>query len=48
MITSVNEQILRDGRVEVGDPVVVVAGTPVGTSGSTNLIRVLRCERATA
>ena len=48
MIASVNEQIIRERRAAIGDPVVVVAGTPVGTSGTTNLIRVLRCEQPAA
>ena len=34
-------------RFQDGDLVVIVAGSPPGTSGSTNLIRVHRLEEGT-
>jgi pyruvate kinase len=42
MIRQVDNAILSIGRFKTGDVVVVVAGSPPGTSGSTNLIRVHR------
>ena len=40
MIRAVDEALLAARRVELGDTVVVVAGTPLGKPGSTNIIRV--------
>jgi pyruvate kinase len=42
MIRQVDDAMLRYGRGRAGDLVVVVAGSPPGTPGSTNLIRVHR------
>ena len=42
MVRQVDNAILSIGRFKAGDTVVVVAGSPPGTSGSTNLIRVHR------
>ena len=40
MIRRVDESILEIGRFAAGELVVVVAGSPPGTAGKTNLIRV--------
>ena len=40
MFYQVDELLLSNGLAEVGDEVVVVAGTPPGTQGSTNSLRV--------
>jgi pyruvate kinase len=40
MVAQVDFSLLSIGRLEVGDLVVVVAGSPPNTEGSTNLIRV--------
>jgi pyruvate kinase len=40
MIRRVDESILEIGRFAPGELVVVVAGSPPGTAGKTNLIRV--------
>jgi pyruvate kinase len=42
MVRQVDDAMLRHGRGRAGDLVVVVAGSPPGTPGSTNLIRVHR------
>jgi pyruvate kinase len=42
MVRQVDNAILSIGRFKPGDIVVIVAGSPPGTSGSTNLIRVHR------
>jgi pyruvate kinase len=42
MVRLVDEGLLEIGRHEDGDIVVIVAGSPPGTIGSTNLIRVHR------
>ena len=42
MVHQVDHAILSIGRFKPGDTVVIVAGSPPGTSGSTNLIRVHR------
>ncbi|GAA1482970.1 pyruvate kinase [Gordonia sinesedis] len=42
MIDEVDTQLLANGRLRVGDVVVIVAGAPPGTVGSTNLIHVHR------
>ncbi|MER7562634.1 pyruvate kinase [Streptomyces sp. NPDC097941] len=40
MVDQVDELLLRYGRCEKGDVVVITAGSPPGVSGSTNLVRV--------
>ena len=40
MIDQVDQQLLAIGRLEVGDTVVIVAGAPPATVGSTNLIHI--------
>jgi len=40
MVAQVDFSLLSIGRLKVGDRVVVVAGSPPNTVGSTNLIRV--------
>nr|BFF00035.1 pyruvate kinase [Streptoalloteichus tenebrarius] len=42
MIRQVDQAMLSIGRYQPGDLVVIVAGSPPGTVGSTNLIRVHR------
>jgi len=42
MVAQVDEEMLRLGRGRAGDVVVVVAGSPPGASGSTNMLRVHR------
>ncbi|MEO5988467.1 MAG: pyruvate kinase [Candidatus Eisenbacteria bacterium] len=42
MVTQVDRALLELGRAERGEFVVIVAGTPPGTSGSTNTLRVHR------
>ncbi|MYX40275.1 pyruvate kinase, partial [Streptomyces sp. SID89] len=40
MVDQVDELLLRYGRCEKGDAVVITAGSPPGVPGSTNLVRV--------
>ncbi|MET7454389.1 pyruvate kinase [Streptomyces sp. NPDC005574] len=40
MVDQVDELLLKYGRCEQGDIVVITAGSPPGVSGSTNLVRV--------
>lgn len=40
MVAQVDEMLLKYGRCEKGDIVVITAGSPPGVSGSTNLVRV--------
>ncbi|MGY9064446.1 pyruvate kinase [Streptomyces sp. CAS3] len=40
MVEQVDELLLRYGRCEKGDVVVITAGSPPGVSGSTNMVRV--------
>jgi pyruvate kinase len=40
MVRQVDAALLELGRCEVGDRVVIVAGSPPGTPGSTNAMRV--------
>ncbi|WP_030683422.1 pyruvate kinase [Streptomyces cellulosae] len=40
MINQMDELLLKYGRCEQGDVVVITAGSPPGVSGSTNLVRV--------
>jgi pyruvate kinase len=42
MVAQVDHELLRLGRGREGDFVVIVAGTPPGTAGSTNTLRVHR------
>jgi pyruvate kinase len=42
MIKQVDQALLEIGRLKAGDQVVIVAGAPPGTVGSTNLIHVHR------
>ncbi|MBA8825836.1 pyruvate kinase [Saccharopolyspora lacisalsi] len=42
MVRQVDQAMLSIGRSQSGDTVVIVAGSPPGTVGSTNLIRVHR------
>ncbi|MEC4021040.1 pyruvate kinase [Streptomyces sp. H27-D2] len=40
MVQQVDEQLLKIGRCQKGDVVVITAGSPPGVPGSTNLVRV--------
>ncbi|MGW1838006.1 pyruvate kinase [Streptomyces sp. BBFR2] len=42
MVAQVDEQLLKIGRCERGDLVIITAGSPPGVPGSTNLVRVHR------
>jgi len=42
MVRQVDEELLRSGRVEEGDLVVLIAGSPPGIPGSTNALRIHR------
>jgi pyruvate kinase len=42
MVRQVDEQLLQVGRVEEGDLVVIIAGSPPGIPGSTNALRIHR------
>ena len=42
MVLEVDKALLQLGRYSKGDQVVIVAGAPPGTVGSTNLIHVHR------
>jgi pyruvate kinase len=42
MMRQVDELVLKEGLCQIGDEVVVVAGTPPGIPGSTNSLRVHR------
>ena len=47
MVRQVDEAVQVTGRARIGDPVVVVAGTPPGQPGTTNTVRVHRIGDAT-
>ncbi len=40
MVAQVDESLLTQGRLTKGETVVIVAGSPPGTAGSTNAVRV--------
>lgn len=42
MVRQVDEQLLAIGRVQEGDLVVIIAGSPPGIPGSTNALRIHR------
>jgi pyruvate kinase len=42
MVRQVDEQLLDAGRVQEGDLVVIIAGSPPGIPGSTNALRIHR------
>ena len=42
MVRQVDEALLTIGRVEEGDRVVIIAGSPPGIPGSTNALRIHR------
>ena len=44
MVRLVDDALVKIGRHDVGALVIIVAGSPPGTTGSTNLIRVHRLE----
>jgi pyruvate kinase len=39
MLRVVEEEALKAGMLNHGDRVIITAGTPIGTKGSTNLIK---------
>jgi len=42
MVRQVDEALLEIGRVQLGDQVVIIAGSPPGIPGSTNALRIHR------
>ncbi len=40
MVRQVDDQLLKIGRVKIGDLVVIIAGSPPGIPGSTNALRI--------
>jgi pyruvate kinase len=40
MVAQVDEELLKIGRCQKGDTVVITAGSPPGVAGSTNLVRI--------
>ncbi|MFK0289663.1 pyruvate kinase [Streptomyces sp. NPDC090442] len=46
MVAQVDEQLLKIGRCQKGDLVIITAGSPPGVPGSTNLVRVHRIGEA--
>ncbi|MFI0445259.1 pyruvate kinase [Actinomadura sp. 6N118] len=48
MVRQVDQGLLETGQVQKGDRVVIVAGSPPGTAGSTNALRVHRIGDAIA
>ena len=42
MVRQVDENLLKIGRVEEGELVVIIAGSPPGIPGSTNALRIHR------
>jgi pyruvate kinase len=42
MVGAVQDSMLANGRGRAGDLVVIVAGSPPSTPGSTNMLRVHR------
>ncbi len=47
MVRQVDAALLELGRCREGDPVVVVAGSPPGVPGNTNMLRIHRIGEAT-
>src|SRR3954451_16600914 len=48
MVRQVEQALLEIGRCQKGDRIVIVAGSPPGTAGSTNALRVHRIGDAIA
>ncbi|HXA57537.1 MAG TPA: pyruvate kinase [Streptosporangiaceae bacterium] len=48
MVQQVEQSLLEIGRLQKGDKIVIVAGSPPGTPGSTNALRVHRIGDAIA
>jgi pyruvate kinase len=42
MIRQVDRALTESGRIEEGERVVIIAGSPPGRAGATNMIRVRR------
>ncbi|MBP1325503.1 pyruvate kinase [Leucobacter exalbidus] len=47
MFTQVDEVLLAHARCELGDKVLIIAGSPPGTVGTTNTLRIHRIGEAT-
>jgi pyruvate kinase len=48
MVRQVDHALLELGRCRKGDTIIIVAGSPPGTAGSTNAMRVHRIGDAPA
>jgi pyruvate kinase len=48
MVKQADTLLIESGRAEVGEKVVIVAGSPPGIPGSTNAMRVHRVGDAVA
>ncbi|MDG4584623.1 MAG: pyruvate kinase alpha/beta domain-containing protein, partial [Candidatus Competibacter sp.] len=46
LLSSATEFLLNKGMAREGETVVFTAGVPVGVSGGTNMIKVVKVERA--
>ena len=44
MVDKANLHAVQDGFAEKGDRIVITAGFPFGTPGSTNILRIARVE----
>jgi pyruvate kinase len=42
MVAKARRMALRQGLAKAGDRIIVIAGVPFGTPGSTNMIHVVR------
>ena len=47
MFVQVDEVLLGNGRAEVGDKVLIIAGSPPGVVGTTNTLRIHRMGEST-
>ncbi len=45
LLTSATEFLLNQGMVREGEIVVFTAGVPIGVSGGTNMIKVMKVQR---
>ena len=44
MVENASQHVLTDGFADPGDRIVITAGFPFGTPGSTNILRIARVE----
>ena len=42
MLTQVDDTLTREGFAEIGDTVIIVAGTPLLIGGRTNMLKIHR------